>query len=177
MTGFDTALLWAFDSRFGEFRFRYLASFLRTYEQEPGGAAAALVAAKQAGTISASIPVRGFEDLVQSTGNQKQKHQLSLFWRNGPFGASLSNWRIGEIYQDSLTLADGTRWWLDAMSTWNATLDYYWDSGAFDARLRFGARNIGDERAPFADGYFGYLADVHRDYGRNYYVDIRLTRR
>ena len=177
LTGFDTALLWAFDSRFGEFRFRYLASFLRTYEQEPGGAAAALVAAKQAGTIPASIPVRGFEDLVQSTGNQKQKHQLSLFWRNGPFGASLSNWRIGAIYQDSLTLADGTRWWLDAMSTWNATLDYYWDSGAFDARLRFGARNIGDERAPFADGYFGYLADVHRDYGRNYYVDIRLTRR
>ena len=177
LTGFDTAVLYAVDTSVGEFRFRYLASFLRTYEQSPGGAAAALLAAKDAGRIPAEIPVRGFEDLVQRTGNQKQKHHLSLFWRNGPIGASISNWRIGEVYQDSLTLSDGGRWWLDAMSTWNATVDYYWGSGNFDARLRFGARNVADQRAPLADRYFGFLADVHRDYGRNYYIDLRLTRR
>ena len=177
LTGFDTAVLFAFDTVAGEFRFRYLASFLRTYDQEPGGTAATLLAAKDAGTITADYPVRGFEDVVQRTGNQKQKHQLSLFWRNGPVGASVSGWRIGDIYDDALTLADGTLWWLEPMTTWNATLDYYWDSPTFDTRLRFGARNVNDARAPLAHGYFGFLSDVHRDYGRNFYIDLRFTRR
>ena len=177
MTGFDTAVLYAVDTSWGEFRFRYLASFLRDYEQEPGGTAGALAAARTAGRIPESFPVRGFEDLVQNTGNQKSKHQLSLYWRQGPVGASVSNTRIGKVYQDRLTLDDGRRWWLEAMSLWNATFDVYLDSGGFDTRMRFGIRNVNDERAPLASGYFGFLSDIHRDYGRNYYLDVRLTRR
>ena len=176
MTGFDTAVLYAVDTNMGEFRFRYLASFLRDYEQEPGGTAAVLAAAKRDGRIPASFPVAGFEDLVQNTGNQKSKHQLSAYWRKGAVGASVSNTRIGEVYQDRLTLDDGSRWWLDAMSLWNATFDVYLDRGGYDTRMRFGIRNVGNERAPLASGYFGFLSDIHRDYGRNFYIDLRLTR-
>ena len=35
-------------------------------------------------------------------------------------------------------------------------------------------RNIDDERAPTADRYYGYYADAHQDYGRNYYIDFTL---
>ena len=177
LTGFDTTLHFTVNTAAGDFRFRYLASFLRTFDQEPGGDAALLVAAQNAGRLPANIPVRGFEDLVQNTGNQKAKHTLSLFWRKGPLGASISGTKIGRVYQESLTLADESRWWLAPMTVWNTTIDYYWDSSLFDTRMRFGIRNAGNERAPLADRYFGFLADVHRDYGRSFYIDLRLTRR
>jgi len=35
--------------------------------------------------------------------------------------------------------------------------------------------NFTDERAPLADRFFGYFADSHRDLGRYYYVDLRLS--
>ena len=176
LAGFDTALLFAAETALGDFRFRYLASFLQTFDQEPGGDAAMLLAAQDAGRLPADIPVRGFADLVQDTGNQKQKHSVSLFWRKNAFGASVSGTKIGKVYQSSLTLDDGSLWWLAPMTVWNTTFDYYWDGGALDARVRFGIRNVGDDRAPLADRYFGFMSDVHRDHGRNYYIDLRLTR-
>ncbi len=177
LNGFDTTLRFEVETGLGDFRFRYLASFLHTFEQDPGGDAGRLLAAQAAGRLPADFPLRGFENLVQDTGNQKQKHSVSIFWRNGPFGASVSGVKIGKVYQSSLTLADDSRWWLAPMTVWNATVDYYWDSDVFDSRFRFGVRNIGADRAPLADGYFGFLSDVHRDYGRNFYIDVRLTRR
>ena len=172
LTGIDTTLHWTLDTALGEFRLRYLASFLREFDQEPGGDAATLLAAG----LPEYIEVRGFEDLVQNDGNQKQKHSLSLFWRKGAFGASVSGTKIGKVYQESLTLNDGSRWWLPPMTVWNTTFDYYVNSASLDTRLRFGIRNVGDERAPLADRYFGFMSDVHRDYGRNFYVDLRVTR-
>ena len=35
--------------------------------------------------------------------------------------------------------------------------------------------NVGDERAPLADGYLGFFSDIHRDLGRNYYLDLRVN--
>ena len=43
-----------------------------------------------------------------------------------------------------------------------------------DARLRFMIRNIADERAPLADRFYGFFADAHQDYGRNFYLDIKV---
>ena len=63
------------------------------------------------------------------------------------------------------------------MTVWNATFDYYWDSNLLDTRMRFGIRNVGHERAPLGYGYFGFSSDIHRDYGRSFYIDLRFTRR
>jgi hypothetical protein len=35
-------------------------------------------------------------------------------------------------------------------------------------------KNIADERAPLADGYLGFFSDMHRDLGRNYYLDFKI---
>ena len=176
LKGFDAAALYRFEAPAGQFRLKYVASFLSKFEQEAGGLAAELLAAQQDGTLPANIPVTGFADLVQRNGNQKEKHNVSLSWRKGPFGASVSGVKIGKVYQDSLTLADGSRYWLAPMTTWNATLDYRWQWQESNLRLRFGIRNFTDERAPLADRYFGYMSDVHSDYGRSYYLDLRLSR-
>jgi outer membrane receptor protein involved in Fe transport len=57
----------------------------------------------------------------------------------------------------------------------NASLDYAFDLGPTETRIRFGINNLTNERAPLADRYFGYFSDAHRDYGRSYYIDARVA--
>ena len=161
----------------GDFRLTYLASFLTKFDQVPGGRAAELVAAQEAGTLPASIPVSGFADILQKDGNQKVRQTLFLSWRRNPFRIGLSARNLGDFYQNSLTLDDGTLYWIPSVTTWNATFDYNWDMIDRDWRLRIGVNNMFDKRAPLADRYFGFFADAHQsiEYGRNYYLQVRVT--
>jgi outer membrane receptor protein involved in Fe transport len=61
------------------------------------------------------------------------------------------------------------------MTTIDATVSYSFRMNGNKARLRFAVKNLEDERAPLADRYYGYYADAHQDYGRNYYLDLRVT--
>ena len=174
--GFDVAVRYLLETDIGRFRFNYSASFLNELSQSAGGAAGELVAAQRDGAIPASVAVAGFADLVQNDGNQKQKHRVALSWRKDSFGIGLTGAKIGKVFHERLTLGDGSVWWLSPMTTWNMTFDRHIKGfGDADLRLRVGIRNITDERAPLADRYFGYLSDVHSDYGRNYYFDVRMT--
>jgi outer membrane receptor protein involved in Fe transport len=84
--------------------------------------------------------------------------------------------KIGDVYQEALTLPDGSRWILTDMTTFNTSVDYRFDTyGDTKARLRFGIVNLTNKRAPLADDSFGYNGDVHRDLPRSYYVDLRLA--
>lgn len=172
LEGFDVGVYWEADTDFGRFNVSYIASFLQNFEQEAGGFAATLLEAKESGILPGDIEVVGFADLVQRNGNQKYKGTLLATWRNGPWGGSLSQTTIGDVYQSSLTLSDETRYFLGSMSTWNVRADYRFDFNDIPTRVRFGIRNLLDERAPLADRYFGFMADVHRDYGRYFYSDI-----
>ena len=177
LKGWDASLRYSRETSIGDFSLTYLASFLTKFQQVPGGAAAVLVAAKEDGALPASIPVAGFDDLLQKDGNQKVRQTLFLAWRRNPFRASLSARNLGDFYQDSLTLNDGTQYWIPSVTTWNGTFDYNWDMADRDWRLRFGVNNLFDRRAPLADRYFGFFADAHQgiEYGRNYYLQVRVT--
>ena len=117
----------------------------------------------------------GFDDLVERNGNPKFKGTLLATWRKDQWGGALSQTTIGDMYQNSLTLSDGTKYWLGAMSTWNVRLDYRFDLQDTPTRVRIGIKNLFDERAPLADRYFGFFADAHRDYGRYIYSDIMFS--
>ena len=177
LKGWDASLRYSLETSVGEFGLTYLASFLTKFEQVAGGRAAELVAAKEAGQLPASIPVAGFADLLQKDGNQKVRQTLFLSWRRDPLRVALSARNLGDFYQDSLTLNDGTQYWIPSVTTWNATFDYNWDMVDRDWRLRLGVNNLFDERAPLADRYFGFFADAHQgiEYGRNYYLQVRMT--
>ena len=170
-----------FDMFGGRVNFKYLASRLTKFEQEAGGIAAELVAASERGVLPPSIPVAGFADLIQRNGNQKIKSSLFARWRRGPVGVSFSGSKLGNFYQNSLTLDDGSpdglRYIIPGMATYNLTFDYTHDSEFGKMRYRFGIRNLENERAPLADRYFGFFADAHRDYGRIFYFDFRLTQK
>ncbi|MDT0596622.1 TonB-dependent receptor domain-containing protein [Glaciecola petra] len=159
----------------GRFKFSYNGSFIEKFEQEAGGDAALLAEAQANGVLPMNFPIDGFADLIGQDGNQEQRQSMRVSWRKSEYGASLSGNRIGSFYQSSLTLDDGTRYIIPAMTTYNATFDYRFDYGETNTRLRFGIRNLTDERAPLADRFFGYFADAHRDYGRSYYIDVATT--
>jgi outer membrane receptor protein involved in Fe transport len=173
--GFDIGLSYDISTGVGRFNLRYAGSFLDEYFQKAGGQAAVLVEAQEDGIIPPDYPVVGFDDLVQRDGNPKDRQNVTLSWRQNDWGASLSAFRIGSLYQSSLTLDDGTRYVLPSMTTYNATVDYRFDLAGVDNRLRFGVNNLSDERAPLADDYFGYLSDAHSDWGRSYYLELRVS--
>ncbi|AWL10765.1 hypothetical protein HMF8227_00257 [Saliniradius amylolyticus] len=171
--GYDIGVYYEETFDFGRLDFRYNASILDKFEQEAGGDAAVLVNAKEQGILPESFPVTGFADLIGKDGNQKQRHTFKLSWRQGDWGAAVSGNRIGSFYQSHLTLDDGTKYIIPAMTTYDAMVDYRFDVNDVRTRVRFGVKNLTDERAPLADDYFGFASDAHRDYGRNYYVDVK----
>lgn len=173
--GYDVGVYYTMDLGEGTLDFRYNGSFLDTFEQEAGGDAALLVEAQESGLIPAGFPVDGFADLIGKDGNQDQRHTFKVSWRGETWGTSLSGNKIANFYQSSLTLDDGTRYVIPSMTTYDATVSYYFDIDGVDTRLRLGVKNLTDERAPLADRFFGYFADAHRDLGRNYYLDIRAS--
>ena len=175
LEGYDIGVYYEVDTQAGNFSFRYNGSYLDKFEQEASGDAALLVASQASGAIPANIPIDGFADLLGRDGNQEERHRASLSWRRGDFGASLSGYQVGSFYQSALTLSDGTRYVIPSMTTYDATFDYRFDMGDTRSRLRLGVKNLTDERAPLADGYFGYFADAHSDYGRYMYVDLRMS--
>ncbi len=174
LDGIDFGVYADFETDFGRFSIKYLRAQTETFEQEAGGPSQELVTAKEAGIIPPTIPVLGFANLIGQDGNQEYESTLLIRWRNAPFAASLYGNELGEFYQDSLTLADGTRYVIPAFQTWNISMDYNFDYGGDPIRARFGVKNVTNERAPLADRYFGFFSDAHRDYGRYFYLDMRL---
>ncbi len=174
--GFDVGIYYNIDTAIGNFNVRYVGSFLQKFEQEAGGDSATLLAAQESGQIPINYPIAGFADLIGKDGNQEDRMNLSVAYNKGEFGASVTGYYIGGFYQDSLTLSDGTRYEIPSMTTYNAKFDYtFRPSDNYSFRARLGVNNLTDERAPLADRFFGYFADAHRDLGRYYYVDLRLT--
>ncbi|UHQ54133.1 MULTISPECIES: TonB-dependent receptor domain-containing protein [unclassified Microbulbifer] len=175
LAGYDVGIYYDLYTDIGEFGLKYNGSFTTQFEQDAGGDAAVLVQAQQNGDIPVNYPVAGFADLIGKNGNQEERHSVQLNWRYDQFGASLSGFRIGDFYQDSLTLEDGTRYVIPSMTTYDATVDYRFDYAGASNRVRFGVKNLTDERAPLADRYFGYFSDAHSDYGRYYYLSLKSS--
>ncbi len=173
--GYDVGIYYDFDTSIGNFGIRYVGSFLDEFEQTPGGDALLLLAAQDNGQIPSNYPVAGFSDLIRKDGNQEERMNLTVRWDNGPWAASTTMYYIGDFFQDSLTLSDGTQFVIPSMTTYNFRIDYTTEIGDdYELRSRFGINNVADERAPLADRFFGFFADSHRDYGRSFYFDLRL---
>jgi outer membrane receptor protein involved in Fe transport len=173
--GHDIGVYFTYDTAIGAFDLRYVAAFLDKYEQVASGPAAQLIKAQEEGLLPLSVPVQGFANLIRQDANPREKQTARLSWRNGSWGAAVTGTYISDVINPDLTLNDGTKWILDSMQTYNASVDYRFDTfGDTRARLRFGIVNMFDERAPLDDQGFGYNPDMHRDLPRSYYLDLRL---
>ena len=175
--GTDLGIYYGIESDVGNFDVRYIGTFLDKFEQKASGDFAALQAKKDSGEIPDSIPLKGFGDLLGKDGVYDNKHTLRVSWDKGPYRVSVFGLKKGSFEQTSLGLKDGKPYIVPSMTTLNLTLSYDFELNDHDARIRFAVKNLQDERAPTADRYYGYYADAHQDYGRNYYLDFTLKMR
>ena len=170
--GYDVGIYYDIETGIGRFGLKYNGSFYEKYNQEASsGPTVTLEEAKAANPGIDEFPIIGIGDLLKFEGNQEERHTATLSWRKSDLGASVTMFRIGDFYQE---LSNGDRFPVPSMTTYNMTLDYSFDVADTDTRLRFGMRNFTDERAPLYDSSFGYSSDAHRDYGRTYYLDLRM---
>ena len=172
--GTDVGIYYNIESNYGDFDVRYVGTFLDKFEQKASGEFARLQAEKDAGVIPESIPLKGFGDLLEKDGIYDNKHTVRFTWDKGPYRVSLSGLKKGSFVQTSLGTKNGVPYLIPSMTTLNLTMSYDFELGNHDARVRFAVKNLEDERAPTADRYYGYYADAHQDYGRNYWVDFTL---
>ncbi len=172
--GTDVGVYYNLATDMGDFDFRYIGTFIDKFEQKASGEFARLQAEKDAGLIPESIPLKGFGDLLEKDGIYDNKHTLRMSWDKGPYRVSLYGLKKGSFVQTSLGTKSGVPYLIPSMTTMNLTMSYNFAFKGQDARVRFSVKNLEDERAPTADRYYGYYADAHQDYGRNYYVDFTL---
>ena len=118
--------------------------------------------------------IAGFGNLAGLDGNYVEKTSVKFNYRVGDLGVQLSSLRKGDFYQSSETRSDGTRYVIPSMTTINASVYYWFNIGDQKARVKFAVKNLEDERAPLADRFYGFFADAHQDYGRNFYLDIKV---
>ena len=174
--GTDVGVYYSLETDNGSaFDVRYNGTFLDKFEQKASGDFAALQAKKDSGEIPESIPLKGFGDLLGKDGVYDEKHSIRVSWDKGPYRVSLTGLKKGSFEQTSLGLKDGVAYVVPSMTTLNLTMSYDFEVRDNKAKIRFAVKNLEDERAPTADRYYGYYADAHSDYGRNYYVDFQLN--
>lgn len=173
--GHDIGVYYDLKTQLGNFDFKFNASTIDKYEQKPDGVINDIIAAKDQGILPEGTEVAGFADLIGMDGNQEQRYSAKVSWRKSSWGASLSTNYIGEFYQSSLTLEDGTRYVVPSMQTYDATIDYRFDFNDWKSRVRFGIKNLTDERAPLTANTFGYFGDAHTDFGRYFYADLKMS--
>jgi outer membrane receptor protein involved in Fe transport len=171
LEGFDVGVYYDLDTPIGSFRARYNGAFYEQFEQTASGDLSTTILAAKSADPTIVYPVIGLGDLRGIDGNQKNRQSASLSWNNGDWSAAVSGFRVSQFVQ---ILADGTAFDIPAMTTFNTKVDYSFDVGETDMRVRLGINNVADERAPIADRPYGFFADAHRDFGRYYYVDFRL---
>lgn len=169
--GHDIGVYYDFDTDIGAFSLKYNGTFYDEYVQEGTSGITASILAAKAANPNIVYPVAGIGNLINFEGNQDEKHSASISWRQGDWGASVSGNKLGDFFD---ILSTGQRFEIPSMTTYNFKTDYSFEVGGADTRVRLGINNFTDERAPIADSSFGFFQDAHRDWGRYYYVDLRL---
>ena len=175
LAGYDLGIYIDLDTNAGNFNLSYNGSFYDKIDQGSGGSVSTLLQARADGTIPTNgFPIAGFGDLIGRDGYQDQRHNVKFRWSKNEYAVAAVMNRIGDFYQSSLTLNDGTRYRIPAFTTLDMNFDYRFEVRDTDVRARLGIKNIDDSRAPLADRYYGFFADAHTDLGRYWYLDFRF---
>ncbi len=171
LEGVDVGIYYNFESRLGEFDIRYNGSFYTKFEQTASGELTTTVLEAKQADPTITYPLVGLGDLLGINGNQEDRHTASVSWRKNDWRASIQGFKISSFEQ---ILSSGAPFYIPSMTTYNTKVDYNFELGSTDMRVRLGLNNITDERAPLADSSYGFYQDAHRDWGRYYYVDLMI---
>ena len=169
--GYDVGVYYDFDTAIGEFSLRYNGSFYNQFEIVGLSELSSTILAAKEANPDITYPLIGLGNLLGTDGYQESRHSASAIWRKGDWRVGLTGYRISSFDE---VLSNEDLWRIPSMTTYNATIDYNFAVGDVRTRVRLGANNVTDQRAPLADESFGFFSDAHRDWGRFYYLDLRM---
>jgi len=172
--GMDVAIVYTFDTKHGDFTFKYNGSFTDEFDQEATSQFAAMQALADNGTIPENIPLQGFGDLLGKDGSLEEKHSYKLYYNAGQWGASLSGLTKGDFVQSKFGTINGVGFTIPEMTTMDLAVWSKFDLDGKEARVKYTIKNFEDERAPLADGYQGYFSDIHQDLGMIHQLELRV---
>ena len=172
--GMDVAIVYTFDTKHGDFTFKYNGSFTDEFDQEATSQFAAMQALADNGTIPENIPLQGFGDLLGKDGSLEEKHSYKLYYNAGQWGASLSGLTKGDFVQSKFGTINGVGYTIPEMTTMDLAIWSKFDLDGKEARVKYTIKNFEDERAPLADGYQGYFSDIHQDLGMIHQLELRV---
>ena len=172
--GMDIGFNWRLrNTPLGSFRVNIDAAKLIKFGREAGPAVDALYAARAAGTINAATPLPDSSNLLAQNGRPEWKLSGSVTWSQGPWQVGAFTQYISAVDDTNLLDASGNAWEVASQVTGNLYGQYEWEENngfASNSRIRFGARNITNERPPLSSS--GYLGSLYRPYGRYWYVSM-----
>ncbi|WEK40056.1 MAG: TonB-dependent receptor [Candidatus Brevundimonas colombiensis] len=174
--GLDLGVMWNLrGTRVGDFSLNLNVSHLIKYYLEMSPGMQELQAARDAGSIPASITLGGrMGDLIDDQGRPEWKWSLSGSWRYQNLTVGAFSQYISSMYDSSLVNSTGDYWTIDSTLTANLYAEYQFDQGVLsDTSIRLGVRNLSDEQPPLSAA--GYLGTVYQPYGRYWYVSFRKT--
>ncbi|MGA0605893.1 TonB-dependent receptor plug domain-containing protein [Phenylobacterium sp. VNQ135] len=173
--GLDIGVMWSLDTdRYGSFDVNFNAAHLIKFYRSPSPDIAALIAAREAGTINAGTTITGGGDLIRQNGRPEWKWSASLTWSYDRFQVGAFTQYIDDVDDTDLRDPAGDPWLIDSQITANLYGQYQFEDGWMgDTRVRVGVRNITDEKPPLA--VEGYLGELYQPYSRYWYVNIRKT--
>lgn len=175
--GLDIGLIWRLQgTRIGDFNLSLNATQLRKFYRDPSPDIAALLAARDAGTINAGTAITGGGDLVRQNGKPEWRWSAALTWRYEQFTVGAFTQYIDDVEDTNLLDANGDAWVIDSQITGNLYGQYEFTQGwAADTRLRIGARNITNEKPPLSSTTYAYLASLYQPYPRYFYASIQKS--
>ena len=186
--GVDVAAYYDWDNDYGSWSFRYRGAFTTKLEQlaAPGTSAATLQKAIADGTFTAALTALGASSLpavvaegygsLEGTDSYfEDKHSIRLSWRKNAYSVALTGKFISDYVQSAVVDSNSNPFIVDSMRTFNLAASYRFDWEDARMKVTLGSNNILDEEAPLADDTYGYDPDVHNNYGRSIYLDVRAS--
>ena len=186
--GVDVAAYYDWDNDYGSWSFRYRGAFTTKLEQlaAPGTSAATLQNAIADGTYTAALTAlgvttlpavvaEGYGSLEGTDSYFEDKHSIRLSWRKNAYSVSLTGKFISDYVQSAVVDSNSNPFIVDSMRTFNLAASYRFDWEDARMKVTLGSNNILDEEAPLADDTYGYDPDVHNNYGRSIYLDLRAS--
>ncbi|WP_210428324.1 TonB-dependent receptor [Novosphingobium sp. SG707] len=173
--GLDISLTWRLrGTRFGDFTLTGNGAHLIRFYRAPSPQIQQLLDARATGLINAGTIITGGGSLLGQDGRPAWKAQGSLTWKLKGITVGGSVQYTGAVWDTSAVDASGNYWRVKAQTTGNLYAQYEFDKGALKGTsIRFGARNITDEKPPLAISAFGYMGALYQGYGRYLYGGIR----
>lgn len=179
--GMDFSVQYRLDTDFGRFNMKANVAKLEEFFQSPSPQGQLLTAAVNAGEISSLVGVFGESSLLRQEGNPELRYTGSLTWKGDHWGAGAFYKYVDDVIDLGVRDADGVRLPVDSFDTLSVYADYSFsdlDEGNLfeDVRLRFGVRNIEDNKPPLTDDFARhYNSKLHSNRGRYWYGSVRKS--